>query len=111
MTLIDLTQKARSWKVFAKNMNEYYWWLAYADDLKGNVLCKEVFNDWFTKPTLGRKDYGRFGDTVSHVTGVNDHKGIQYMMGRVLTGVLNIIDNQHTDKAKDNPQYHKDDTN
>ena len=99
--------KKKSFKVLSDKLRHYYFWLAFADDQKGNVLCSEVFNDWFIKNKPNRKDYGTFGETVSHVTGVNEDREVMYFFGRLLAGALNAIDAKHTTKAKDNPQYKK----
>jgi len=86
-------------------LKEYYHQLAFADDQKGNVLCRDVFNDWFLRNKLGRKEYGSPDLTVSHVTGVNEHKGMLTFWGRLLAGILNAIDEDHTTKARDNEQF------
>jgi len=78
---------------------------AFGDDQKGNAIMREPFNDWFLKNKLGRYEYGNPDQTVSHVTGVNEAKGALTFWGRLLAGILNAIDEDHTKKAKDNPQY------
>jgi len=90
---------------FTTKMEAYYHQLAFADDQKGNVLCRDVFNDWFLKNKLGRKEYGSPDLTVSHVTGVNEEKGYLTGMGRLLAGILNAIDENHTKKARENEQF------
>lgn len=88
-------------------LTSYYHELAFADDQKGNVLCQDVFNDWFLHHKLGRKEYGSPDLTVSHVTGVNEAKGCLTFMGRLLAGILNAIDPNHTEKARNNEQFNQ----
>jgi len=97
--------RKRSWSHFVEKMTAYYHQLAFADNQKGNVVCRDIFNDWFLKPTLGRKEYGSPDLTVSHVTGVNEAKGALTFMGRLLAGILNAIDENHTQKARENEQF------
>lgn len=94
-----------SFKHFADKMRVYYHEIAFADDQKGNVLCQDVFNDWFLKHKPGRKEYGSPDLTVSHVTGVNEEKECLTFWGRLLAGILNAIDPNHTDKARNNNQF------
>lgn len=96
-----------SFKHLRDKLTEYYHQLAFADDQKGNVLCRDIFNDWFLKHTLGRKEYGSPDLTVSHVTGVNEQKRALTFMGRLLAGILNAIDENHTEKARNNEQFNQ----
>jgi len=83
----------------------YYYQIAFGFDQTGNVICRDLFNDWFLKNKLTRKEYGNPDVTVSHVTGVNEHKETLTFLGRLLAGVLNTIDPKHTEKARNNEQY------
>ena len=98
--------RKRDYKVFTSKMAWYYHEIAFADDQKGNVLCQDVFNDWFIKrQSKMRLDYGRPDHTVSHVTGVNEYRENLAFWGRLLAGILNAIDPKHTHKAMTNDQY------
>ena len=95
-----------TFKHLSYKLKDYYYALAKSDDQKGNRLCEDVFNDWFIKRSAtNRRDYGNIDQTVSHVTGVNEQRGNLTFMGRLLAGILNAIDPNHTDKAASNDQY------
>lgn len=94
-----------SWSHFTSKMKAYYHQIAFGIDQLGNVICRDIFNDWFLKNHLGRKEYGSPDLTVSHVTGVNEHGNHLTFMGRLLAGILNAIDPNHTDKARNNDQF------
>lgn len=97
--------RKKSWTHFRDNMANYYWLLAFSDDQRGNVIAKEVFNDFFLKNALGRLEYGKPDHTVSHVTGKNEQKDLLTFWGRFLAAILNLIDKGHTRRAANNPQY------
>ena len=88
------------------NLSRYYHAIAFTLDQTGNAACKEPLNDWFTKDADSYR-YGSPDQTVSHVTGVNERKLKLTFLGRLLAGILNAIDEGHTKKAADNPQYNE----
>lgn len=89
---------------FTRFIDKRYHQIAFGIDQLGNVVCQDVFNDWFIKrDTKLRYDYGKPDHTVSHVTGVN--KESLTFFGRLLAGVLNAIDPNHIEKAAKNEQY------
>lgn len=95
-----------SFKYLANKLKYYYFEIAWADDQKGNVVCQDVFNDWFIKrDSQARYNYGALDHTVSHVTGVNKKRGNLTFWGRLLAGILDAIDPGHTDEAVDNEQF------
>lgn len=78
------------------------WGTAIAIDQLGNVWCKHLFNDLFVRPNGHR--FGNPNETVSHVLGVNKANGTLYYIGHILSNILNLIERNHVEKAKDNPQ-------
>jgi hypothetical protein len=98
--------RLKSWKHLSNKLRYYYYELAWADDQKGNVLCQDVFNDWFIKrDSAKRYNYGKIDHTVSHVTGVNEKRGNLTFWGRLLVAILNLIDPGHTTDAADAEQF------
>lgn len=87
-----------------KYMSEYYLVLAISIDQTGNVLCKDLFNDWMLKDSK-RYKYGHPDQTVSHVTGVNYNKKNLRLIGKILAFILNRIEKNHVQKAAISEQY------
>lgn len=87
-------------------LSGYYWMMAFAEDQKGNVLCRDMFNDLLLTPE-GTKTYpyGNPDMTVSHVTGVNELEGRLTWLGHFVAWVLNLIEHNHTEMAAKNNQY------
>ena len=99
--------RKRSHKHLKDKAETYLHEIAFSLDQFGNVLCRDLFNDILLRNTLGRKEYGSPDLTVSHVTGVNEAKGALTFMGRLLAGILNAIDENHTEKARNNEQFNQ----
>ncbi len=78
------------------------WNTAIAIDQLGNVWCKHILNDFCIKPNGYR--FGDPNQTVSHVLGVNKSLGTLYNFGKFVAWVLNKIERNHVEKAKDNKQ-------
>ena len=72
----------------------YFLTCAIAIDQAGNVFCSELFND-----VLIKDDSQPFGDedeTISSVLGKNKLKNNLTWMGRVLDGILNVFEKNHS---------------
>ncbi len=78
------------------------WETAIAIDQLGNVWCKHLFNDLLIYPSGHR--FGNPNETVSHVLGKNKATNTLYTIGKVLAWILNLIDRNHVEKAKENQQ-------
>lgn len=95
-------------KYLVNKLKYYYFEIAWADDQKGNVLCQDVFNDWFVKRNSEvRYNYGALDHTVSHVTGKNKELGNLTFWGRLLAGILDAIDPGHTEIAATKDQFNE----
>jgi hypothetical protein len=76
------------------------YFLAYSIDQLGNVLAATLFNDILIKGK-GRYKFGNPDITISAVLGENKHRGTLTSLGAWLCKVLNWIDKNHVEKARD----------
>ena len=75
------------------------YFLAYSVDQLGNVLGATLFNDTLIKG----KDKYEFGNpdiTISAALGENKHRGTLTKLGVLLCKLLNFIDKDHVEKAR-----------
>jgi hypothetical protein len=100
--------RKRSWIHLVAYLDDYFHTIALSDDQRGNVVCRDLFNDLMIKrstPAIDRYDYGHEDQTVSHVTGVNEKSGYLGWIGIALAWALNRYDPGHTQRAAENEQY------
>lgn len=76
------------------------YFLAYSVDQLGNVLAAALFNDTLIR---GKNKYlfGHPDITISAVLGENKHRGTLTGLGVWLCKVLNWIDKNHVEKARE----------
>lgn len=88
--------------LFKRRLGYYFWLLALSIDQVGNVVCMHLFNDLLIKPNGHR--FGNPNETVSHVLGINKEKKTLYLIGRILSDILGLIDKNHVEKAANKTQ-------
>lgn len=87
----------RKKRSFLKNINEYFYQLAYDIDRYGNRNLRTLWNN-----TLIKKEGFKFGDereTISSVLGKNEYIGKLTFLGKKLVWILDKIDNNHANKS------------
>lgn len=85
-----------------KEWDRYNKDIAIAKDQYGNAIGKYFFN-WL----LIKKDGYKFGDideTISSVVGKNKVKGTLTIFGKILDGVLGMLEKDHSLKSIDNTE-------
>ena len=82
---------------------QYLYNIAFTIDQSGNVICGPMFNDWFRKKE--GKLFGNQDETISHVLGKNQESKTLYPLGKIIAGILNLLDKDHCYKAANNPQF------
>lgn len=79
------------------NISQYLRTVAIAIDQLGNVVCKDLFD-----VTLIKKEGYRFGnpdETISGVLGKNQKLKTLSGIGKILNGILSLIEKDHSIKA------------
>ena len=82
---------------FKFRLHKYFLVVAIAIDQLGNVVMQDLFND-----IMITKDGYKFGnedETISSVIGKNQLLGTLRFMGRLLNGLLNAIQPNHSVKS------------
>lgn len=80
------------WKTGAAALGDWMYKTALSNDQTGNVIGGEIFRYLFTKRQQNSHPFGDEDDTVSYVLGRNKYKKNLNAAGRVLGGLLDIID-------------------
>lgn len=75
-------------------LERYFYWIAYAIDQLGNVVCQYLFN-WCLISKAGYK-FGLPDETVSSVLGKNYQLGTLTFAGRCLERFLHFLDENHS---------------
>ena len=84
------------------SFSEYMGKCAIAVNQTGNVYMKHLFNDIMIKQDS--YPFGNPNHTISHVLGVNKSSSNLLVMGELLAGLLNWIDEDHVEKAANRAQ-------
>lgn len=83
-----------------KELNNYFYGLAFSFDQTGNVICQHLFNLLLMKP--GGHKFGNPDETISQVLGINKyHYSTCYVtpLGNEIIKALNRLDKDHIIKA------------
>jgi hypothetical protein len=83
------------------NADRKFLLMAVGFDMYGNVVCAELFNALLITSASTHK-FGRWGETISYVIGVNLLSGTLSKTGRALNAVLDFFDKGHAKKAVEN---------
>lgn len=83
-------------------INNFFYWIAFSMDQTGNVLCQYLFNDLLITNKGHR--FGNPDETVSHVLGKNKLQGTLTRLGKMICGILNLLDKNHVENAAKNEQ-------
>ena len=78
-------------------IHDYFFRIAISIDQLGNVVCGQLFN-----AILIKKDQDKFGnpdETISSVLGKNKQVNNLTIAGKLLSFLLNTIQNSHVEKA------------
>lgn len=86
------------WLTGLKNADRMFFQLATAVDKFGNVVCKDLFNATLIKKDSSHK-FGQIHQTISQVIGYNLLDGTLTRTGRILNGILDFFDKDHSIKA------------
>ena len=89
------------WKTGSKIINAWFYKLALSVDQLGNVLCSAPFNLILIK-SYGSMRFGDEDDTISYVLAINNRKDTLTGVGRFFGNLLNLLDNDHLNKAIEN---------
>jgi len=81
-------------------ISRFLYFLAYSVDQLGNVLCATLFDDLLIKGE-DRYKFGNPDITISAVLGENKHRGTLTKAGVLLCKLLNWIDKDHVEKARE----------
>ena len=76
--------------------------IAISIDILGNFCCAIMFNVILIKNTQSLYRFGKNGDTISKVIGLNLQQGNLTMVGKGVNKVLNIFEKDHSIKAVTN---------
>jgi len=76
--------------------------IALSIDILGNFCCAIMFNVILIKNTQSLYRFGKNGDTISKVIGLNLQQGNLTMVGKGVNKVLNIFEKDHSIKAVTN---------
>lgn len=71
--------------------------IAVSLDHTGNVVGKDLFNALCRKK--GGYDFGKYGETISKVLGLNRRSGTLTDAGRALANFLDWLDKDHIDNS------------
>lgn len=80
-----------------RGLSDYFWIIALSIDQTGNAICARMFNDILIKK--GGHQFGNPDETISHVLGKNYETNTLYAIGKVVSWLLNKIENNHVQKA------------
>ncbi len=85
-----------------KNIDNYFYNVAFSLDQTGNVFCKYLFKDLLI--TKNGYEFGNPDETISHVLGVNKLQGTLTRLGKFIAWILNNVDKNHVENAANNEQ-------
>lgn len=88
------------WKSGVKELDKWFYKLALSVDQFGNVSCAKTLQVLLTKPI--NHPFGDEDDTVSYCLAKNKELGSLTLLGRIIGGILDLIDKDHLAKAIDN---------
>jgi hypothetical protein len=80
-----------------KELDNYLFDCALAEDQRANTYLSKLFNDFLIK--VGGHRFGNPDETISSVLGKNQLTGTLSMLGRALNWVLNKIEEDHSIKS------------
>lgn len=83
-------------------LEKYFYEVAFSIDQTGNVICSPLFNSLLKKKN--GYSFGNPDETVSHVLGVNKLQGTLTIIGKIVAGILNLIEKNHVENAAKNEQ-------
>jgi len=89
-------RKLRDWSM---TMNTYFYSMAFALDKFGNVLIAPMFNTIMIVTAPQFLLFGNPNETISSCLGRNDMHGNLSWLGSCLCYLLNLIDENHCEKA------------
>ena len=89
-------RKLRDWSM---TMNTYFYSMAFALDKFGNVLIAPMFNTIMIVTAPQFLLFGNPNETISSCLGRNDMHGNLSWLGSYLCYLLNLIDENHCEKA------------
>lgn len=84
-------------KTFLKRFATYLFVIAIAIDQLGNVVMQDLFNDIIIKRP-GHK-FGNEDETISSVLGKNRLSNTLTKTGKILDGILNLLEKNHSVKS------------
>jgi hypothetical protein len=85
------------WQTGFNRIGEWLKNLAISIDQFGNVSSATILN--FALRKKGGLDFGEIDDTISYVLGRNYHHKTLTIMGKIIVGILNLIEKNHVDIA------------
>lgn len=81
-------------------VGDYFYRAAVSIDQLGNTMCCELFNRTLIKE--GGYSFGNVDETISSVLGKNKQMNKLSRVGKLLDGLLHIIDENHTTDSIEN---------
>lgn len=90
-----------------KTRSKWYYDMAFALDIFGNVACQYLFNVTLTKQ-IGHA-FGNPKETVSYALGMNYYLNNLTFLGKALVWILDKIEKDHVQKAvkNNNPDFYQ----
>lgn len=85
-----------------KYFNRVFLYLAISIDIWGNFVMAPLFNMVLIKKHSSCYRFGKKGDTISKVIGLNLQQGNLTMIGKGVDRILNIFEKDHSIKAVTN---------
>jgi hypothetical protein len=89
-----------------KRISKYSLNLGISLDQTGNLVGMDIFSDTLLSTGKGIQ-YGNMDQTISHVTGVQEHKNNLSWLGEFVAFSLNLAEKEHTINAKNAIQIDK----
>lgn len=89
-----------------KNISQYFRTVAIAIDQLGNVVCADLFNVTLIKFKKGAYKFGNPDETISGVLGKNQKLDKLTTVGKILNGILSLIEKDHSIKAIEEDESH-----
>lgn len=87
-------------KHYIEYISDFLYSIATVIDQLGNVICRELFNDLLIKK--GTYKFGHNAETISSVLGKAKKRNRLTIMGKIIGGILDFIDENHIIKSIDN---------
>jgi hypothetical protein len=82
--------------------------IALSIDILGNFCCAIMFNVVLIKSNSTLYRFGKNGDTISKVIGLNLQQGNLTMIGKGVNKILNVFEKDHSIKAVTNNYKYED---